>query len=263
MFGDENSQKDSSKTQKDNAYSIPAPYQAGGFGSGAYNKTDKLIIALYMVTDIIPQEEPLRSKLRTLGLGILSDINTTPPAALGKIREAVSFLKLGKTMNIVSSMNADILLKEFSVLDQAIKDSAGSAGVHNQSIDLEEFLKDDEAPILPQAPTRLGVQKGSTLLKALSDKKLLRPTSSKQGHHTPEVSKGQRRQDILNIIKILGGSATIKDIKDKASTLPDKGHFLNSLSEKTLQRELVSMVHDGVLNKSGEKRWSRYSVARS
>lgn len=255
MFGDENSLRDSQSQKdiisRDSAFPI------------AYNKTNKLITALYMVTDIILQEEPLRSKLRTLGLGILSDINTAPLAAVGKIREVVSFLKLGKTMNIISAMNADILLKEFSALDQAIKDSAGSTGVHDQKIDLEEFLKDDEAPVLPQAPTRLGVQKGSTLLKALSDKKLVRPQLSKQGHHTLEVSKGQRRQDILNIIKILGGSATIKDIKDKASSLPSKGHSLSSMGEKTLQRELVSMVHESVLLKQGSKRWSRYIIPKS
>ena len=63
---------------------------------------------------------------------------------------------------------------------------------------------------------------------------------------------------ILNIIKTIGGSATIKDIKDRAKAMPEQAGLLVSCSEKTLQRELVSMVKDDVLNKTGEKRWSRY-----
>ena len=93
---------------------------------------------------------------------------------------------------------------------------------------------------------------------------------------TPYISKRQRKEDILNIIKILGGSATIKDIKDKANSMPparnafsiaeaggDKGHSLNSFGEKTLQRELGSMVHEGVLLKEGSKRWSKYLIIKA
>ena len=49
----------------------------------------------------------------------------------------------------------------------------------------------------------------------------------------------------------------IKDIVDKIKA----GEFgVYPCGEKTLQRELVSMAKDGVLNKTGEKRWSRYFV---
>ena len=49
-----------------------------------------------------------------------------------------------------------------------------------------------------------------------------------------------------------------KLIKDKAMS---NGHnILISLGEKTLQRELLAMVADGVLKKEGEKRWSRYFI---
>jgi len=42
-------------------------------------------------------------------------------------------------------------------------------------------------------------------------------------------------------------------IKEIAAVLPD-------LSSKTIQRELLSMVDDGLLIKKGERRWSRYSL---
>ena len=70
--------------------------------------------------------------------------------------------------------------------------------------------------------------------------------------------KKQRRGEIVEVIKVIGGNATIKDIKDRAKTNPAKNGSLASCGEKTLQRELVSMVKDGVLKKTGEKRWSKY-----
>ncbi len=46
------------------------------------------------------------------------------------------------------------------------------------------------------------------------------------------------------------GNISVKDISDR----------IKDFSEKTLQRELLKMVAKGVLNKEGERRWSRYSL---
>ena len=67
------------------------------------------------------------------------------------------------------------------------------------------------------------------------------------------TSINERRSALLKIIKDQkehGMSATIADLKKV---------FL-SCSEKTLQRELVAMVKDGILKKTGDKRWSRYEL---
>ena len=241
-----------------------------------YTKIDKLITALYMVTDIIDKDEPLRNKLRTLGINIVSDINTTPSRALSKITEVMSFLDIASAMNIISQMNCSILRKEFLELEQAIKDLGDKARVVDRKVNLAEFFSEDSVDSHPSlikdrslsngsGMHRLGVQKGSTLMKALSDK--VAGVSDKHNTHLTaenfDALKKQRREDIINFIKILGGSATIKDIKDKAAALASSGHGSNSIAscgEKTLQRELVAMVQEGFLNKTGEKRWSRYSV---
>src|SRR3989344_5435842 len=64
------------------------------FVSISYSKTDKLITALYMVTDIMDKEEPLRNKLRTLGIEIVSDMHLASSSILTKIYEVVSFLSI-------------------------------------------------------------------------------------------------------------------------------------------------------------------------
>jgi hypothetical protein len=129
-----------------------------------------------------------------------------------------------------------------SYLNEGNLISSEDKNIKRQSIG---HIKDTE-----RIHTRIGVQKGSTLMQALSDTRL-----SHIGTDVFYAIKNQRRENITNIIKNNGGSANIKDILTKINTGEDKSPVC---SEKTLQRELMSMIKDGVLNKVGEKRWSRY-----
>lgn len=243
----------------------------------SYTKTQKLITALYMVTDIIDREEPIRHKLRTLGLEILSDIsniNSARAPLAGRIDEMMSFLDIASAMNFISEMNCAILTKEFLELKKSIQESTqikptwlegflsepplldkegvggGNFGITTSPFGLSSSTRRRENSIGHKGHTRIGVQKGSTLLQALSKIGV----SNRKDFN---ILKKQRRADIIDIIKNNGGNATIKDIIIKINT-----GTRNSLpySEKTLQRELMSMTRDGVLNKTGEKRWSRYFV---
>ena len=233
----------------------------------SYNKTNKLISALYMVTDIVGEEEPIRNKLRTLGTEIVSDINVLPLNALTKISQIISFLDIASSVNIISPMNCNILRKEFLQLYQSIKESSGESFALRRPINLSEFfteeLTDGEQihskghgkSIGHLFPTRLGVQKAGTLMKVLGEVEEIKALSDRNSF---EDLKKKRRDNIIKIIKLVGGSATITNIRDKVKAVPDQAVLLVSCSEKTLQRELMSMTKDGVLNKTGEKRWSRY-----
>ena len=149
-------------------------------------------------------------------------------------------------MNFISEMNCSILKKEFLELEGSIQEY-----LNMKPTWLSEFFFESDKKQLSR--TRIGVQKGSTLMKALSDKTQGMSNTTPLSHNDNfDVLKKQRQQEIKDSIKANGGNATIKDIKDKA-----QGSLVNCGAE-TLQRELVSMVRDGVLNKTGEKRWSRY-----
>ena len=268
MFGEEKNLKDSSAgsgiTIKDTPYL-----------SISYTKTDKLITALYMVTDIIDNDEPLRNKLRTLGTEIISDMHQMPARACNKISEIMSFLGIASAVNIVSEMNCNILKKEFSELNQSIREATNKIEVLNKRVNLSSFFTEESQTsttmggvdqkrftILSNGhyqskghyrPISVGVQKGSTLMKALSDRALgMSDRNTKTASESFDLLKKQRSEEIINFIKKNGRSATITDIRNGV-----QGSLL-SFSEKTLQRELVSMVKNGVLNKTGEKRWSRY-----
>lgn len=78
------------------------------------------------------------------------------------------------------------------------------------------------------------------------------PTQPQKREVAPRVveKKNYRRNVIIDILRTKS-DLSIKDI----STI------VTDCSEKTIQRELIAMVTEGVLNKEGERRWSRYSLA--
>ncbi len=65
----------------------------------------------------------------------------------------------------------------------------------------------------------------------------------------PAGGISDRQQIIINELRNKG-QLTVKDLAEK----------IKDCSEKTIQRELLSLVGSGVLRKEGERRWSRYSV---
>lgn len=324
MLGENKNLKDSQDFIKDTHSSFLPPLNKGRVEEGSnqghvsHIKTNKLITALYMVTDIMDKEEPLRNKLRVLGSEMISDIHIIHHGHSGshdghisektsnKISEILSFLDIASTVGMISEMNHAILKKEFIGLKVSLQENFG------QGLSIAELfpaLDEEIVEALPEKEnkylsitksipptrnvdklesTRIGVQKGSTLLNALSkismsdskakmSDKIPRGRAStdtarhdsaesktKVVHQTSQndfdVLKKNRREEILKIVKEnklthpASGGATISDIRAAA-----KG-VLASCGEKTLQRELVSMVKDTLLHKVGEKRWSKYSI---
>ncbi len=69
------------------------------------------------------------------------------------------------------------------------------------------------------------------------------------------VSSGVKNDRQELIISTIGqkGELSIKDLEG----------VIKGCSEKTIQRELLSLVEQGVLVKTGERRWSRYALAHA
>lgn len=68
-------------------------------------------------------------------------------------------------------------------------------------------------------------------------------------HSLKNESKNDRQAVIINTISVKG-ELSIKDLSS----------VVKGCSEKTIQRELIALVEKGILNKTGERRWSRYSL---
>ena len=84
----------------------------------------------------------------------------------------------------------------------------------------------------------------------LKDKNSNNEPQMLQNFKAVPVKKTARQSVILNLLK-----------DKKEVMIKDITCLINGCSEKTVQRELSTMVQAGVLKKMGEKRWSRYSLS--
>lgn len=265
----------SSKNSIKDPSPMPTMYEAESSDSKSYRKTNKLVTALYMVTDIMDVSEPLRNQLRTLGVDILSDIYLPSKQGINKKADQIlSLLDIAFALNMISEMNSNILKKEFLKLKESTNGSnpdwlenflkSGDEDSHSKNS--EDFkiasmtkISNIEENLLRhnRQGNRIGVQKGSTLLKALNGIQMSVNTANESNKNKPfnfDILKKQRREIIIKIIKDKPDGISIKDISISFHSLGQE------CGEKTLQRELVSMAQDGVLKKTGEKRWSRYTL---
>jgi len=204
-------------------------------------KTEKLASALYMVTGFIPNDDPLRTRLRVCAVDLIST-SADPSKArdvqyqegfTSRCLEIATILKLAERAGFISGMNAQMLCDEYADLASFVKNHHDKVfGVLR--VDVGEHTKKTE-------PTTEQKEEGSTHGK--SGTPVVKKTINNKRHNS-------RRDAIMRLL----------DKKDKIS-IKDASSAISGCSGKTIQRELLSMVQDGVLLKEGERRWSLYRKA--
>lgn len=274
-------QKDTLQYQKDNTMSVNTnSFNINAFSEFIIKKTEKLVTALYMVTDCMDADDAMKNKLRALGVGLLSDAHSfalvLPIERQSKldhsnrqISEILSLVGIANMMGFVSEMNSSILKKEFTILHNEyerfnIENSINKSTTNRVGITTEAMLDSQsfdiplpvykEAPQLPSQfwPTAIPPKRQNTFNSnnVLYKNKTTMKDNLTNSDKNIVVRKEERSQKMIDIIK-QKGEVSIKDIS----------FSFTDCSEKTIQRELNNLVSKGQLKKVGSKRWSRYSVA--
>lgn len=208
-------------------------------------KTEKLVTAIYMLTSFFDEKEPMKWRLRELSNRLLSQNENHQI-----VQEVLSLLSVGKFSGLISDMNYNLISQEFSRLLPS-------------ALTLHDLFSKDDAE--PEATSKIAEKQ--TLYIASSVQTL--PVASQQikdkiRESQPTgierkplkefgaiaVKKNSRQSIIINLLK-----------RKKEIMIKDVSPLIEGVSEKTIQRELLSMVSAGILKKMGEKRWSRYSLA--
>jgi predicted HTH transcriptional regulator len=194
-----------------------------------YKKTEKLVSALYLLSNFISDKEPIKWQIRETGIELLSQSLSASVSdrnlVISSTLKLLSYLNIAHIGGVISEMNYQILKAEFEVLIQEPKNI----------IFPEHFFEVEQKPVLP-----VNNSKGqSTVSDKLSVTKSL--------NHNDE--KSNRQQIILSLLK-----------RDKELGIKDFVSSITDCSEKTIQRELATLVSKGQIKKEGEKRWSRYSI---
>ena len=243
----------------------------------ANKKTQKLVTALYMVTDCMETEDALKEKLRLLGVDLLSNIYKLPtllPAnrstqiseSLAIVYEIISFIEIAETIGYISEMNTNILKREFKILVDELKS--------HQSKDkqfpfiLDDGMFDVERPNLIEEnnssrlnSSNLNDESKRTNSVSFTNKKTQNNVLKNVSNNSNKLTSKTHSHEDFKKIKSDRANKIISIIKDKKeASIKDISSSFSDCSEKTIQRELVDLVVQGKIKKTGAKRWSRYSL---
>jgi hypothetical protein len=236
------------------------------------NKSGKLVTALYMVTNCIEDVEPIKYRLRNLGVELISQTKifersssfdrgflSSDMAVI--LEEIIALISVAGSVGLITDMNSNILNREFGLFRDLLL-SYGKDSFFGGQPDraLSQFIVTDEmlGQSLASTPRQPEISKGQDQTSpTLTDKNKeamgtnFKVKRTKEDHHRFDIAvKISRRNTILKLIK-----------DKKEVTIKDISSVISDCSEKTIQRELINLVSEGVLKKVGEKRWSKYSLA--
>lgn len=243
---------DSSKDTRDvsNVLSIldshpikTAPFGANVSGENSYKRAERISAALHLITGHVEESEPLRRLTREKALELLTLIldmrsglrapaSEKGQAVLARIRELISCVRLLAISGFISAQNAGAITEALDELGSLIVVSQRSSLAEQFAISRTELTP----PPTPEMPRASAYHARPEPKKDVKDM-------------TRTTGTTDRSQQIMDILKF-GGEIGIKDI---AANLPQ-------YSEKMIQRELLELVSLGKIQKTGEKRWSRYSL---
>ncbi len=210
---------------------------------------NRIASALYVVSAHIKDNDQIKWNIRSRALDIMSFMHE-----LMEIYEGQKHVTIDNIAREISLLMAEISLAS----------TGGLIGRDNQKIIQEEITifqnelinyRDKDAVLSPLQKDFMKVEQPSlpSVSQVLSTIKTEQKEIQSKGQtkgHLDEVKK-QRRESILRLLK----NGTKLGIKDFIAVI--KG-----CSEKTIQRELTTMVEEGVLYKEGDRRWSMYSLKK-
>lgn len=213
-----------------------------------FKKTEKITAALYLVSGLLKDDEPLKWELRDRGMDLISssftasssmpgDKNAVIQSIFSSALETMSLLNVAKVSNLISEMNHKLLVREIDNILSLLRDQLAKNAEKAGYVLSEAFFK---TPSLYTTGFKPADRKDAP--EAISD------NVTRAQPKNDEKRTGRQE----NIITILKGQSNL--------TIKDFSKVITDCSEKTIQRELLDLVQKGVIKKEGERRWSRYSL---
>lgn len=242
------------------SFSHKSPYLYSFFSNDSafmfmVKKTEKLASAIYLITNLFGDNEPMKWQLRgkvSETLSFILGYKNTPNSVFSEfikelefeIFEILSLLEVSLNGGLISTMNFNIIKQEFiNLLDIASsqKNAKELSGISLSKNFFDSGLGDVKLPINNDDVSGISTENKITTSS-------LKDTNSDKISH--DFKKSSRQNVILSLIK-----------RKKEVTIKDISLVIKNCSEKTIQRELITFISAGIIKRIGERRWSKYSLA--
>ena len=281
----EDKDKDRAKTLENNALNRPrmSVFKNDAFANFVHKKTERITTALYLITNLLPKEEPIKWRLREKGIELMSrvlhfgagrgDDGVYPDVlVIPSIIELCSLLEVSYSSGAISEMNFVVLKREYENVIELFEKAATrrreteregymipknffDLPYESSLVDLLGVAARTDGTHKNMSPAQNMSDISETAVSAYKGQSVMRSSPIKtavslqqhEGVRNPRSKN--RRESIVSILR-QQGRLGIKDITK----------VIRGCSEKTVQRELLSLVKEGVVMKEGERRWSVYSL---
>lgn len=234
-----------------------------------FGKLERLAHAIVLILSQTGSAHPVVDRLETT---VLDSVREAAAGAseleqsflISIVLEIISLTRIAATAGIISEKNAAILVAEYMALLQKLSQPS----VQGMMLRTEDLMSESEMQMADtqSLPSPIGSLFAGEIVEDRQSgvKRQAEPVAQKtsKGHREMRYLKSgsqkdmsthrssDRSQRIVDIVTAKG----VVSIRDVASVITD-------CSEKTLQRELLSLVESGILKKEGERRWSTYRLA--
>lgn len=233
-----------------------------GYLEHIYERVQKLTEALYRVTDLFSEKEPLKWLLRREGLEIFNSLLKIKSSAPNErirtldlisrqIKHTVQILDLASSGSFISEANFQVLKREYEAL------------VDFMTLRNSELLTETTA-VLSIGQTPIGhISNGQ---KQQEKEK----TTSQTTEESASILNSKETEMSLNKEKPSEKSNDLNERRDKIISIIKNRDWISigelaqefggQISEKTIQRDLAGMTSEGLLLKEGDKRWRKYKL---
>jgi len=191
--------------------------------------------AIYLVTDLFENSEPLKMSLRRIAIDIVE--NEDRKNSLLKLN---SLIKLSRDIDLITDMNANLLIGAIDSQLKSLDTKDKKDDVYIDKVLNVEHVETGEI---------VTIEKKENVEKKVPNITINNNTQNIKTINNISMDIGSRRKKILEIVRTRG-AVTINEFIDS----------IKGCSSKTIQRELTSLVLSGTLKKTGERRWSKYSL---
>ena len=222
-----------------------------------FKKAEKITAALYLVSSLLKDNEPLKWEIREKAVSLISttialnsiepsDKNALLQALFSVFLETLTLLNISLLAGLVSEMNYSVLKKEIDQVVALLKEKVTEDTARAGYILSDSFFRTDFKPD-SNSQGQLSLNNTNNVLEGL---------------HKSNENKGKREKMPVIKDKKDDRKTIITDLLRKQSnlTIKDFARVISGCSEKTIQRELLDLVQKGIVKKEGERRWSTYSL---
>ncbi|MFA6340670.1 MAG: hypothetical protein WCX27_00300 [Candidatus Paceibacterota bacterium] len=245
---------------------VESLFSGDSYGLFVFKKTEKIVTAIYLLTGVMSEKEPMKERMRTIATDMLATAFAMSDRIWGEevfqknlsgsIHEIVTLFDIAEKTKMVSKMNHDIITTELkkmldflvtSALNYSSAKIAIEPGLFDGDYNYVSEKRYQNQPV-EQKVAASNEHKGQVILKDMRQNNVEKIAKAPAVARAP---KDNNRQEVITGMLKDGSKLTIKDFAKN----------IKGCSEKTIQRELITMVSKGLLKKEGERRWSKYFIA--